>query len=108
MGGTCSQNRLEKAAARYLELERERRRLAMAGRFPASGNEDLDDGQGDLLCRARAEALTAAKAEFGEELFLRLLYQGVAPTARISYVPAEEDAERLLFVERGCPRRSVP
>lgn len=89
--------RLGKAAAPYLRSLR-----GMDG-------QQLQGEKNDLrLCSLRAQALEAAKIEFGEEAFLRLLYQAVAPTARPVYVLTVEPlgiqkhAEHLLFLERGC------
>lgn len=93
--------RLERAAAPYLRLRREHHERAMAAREqPDSPAEDK--AQQLLVCRARAEALAKAEAEFGEELFLRLLYEVVAPPMSFGYSPETNTADHLQFVEGGC------
>ncbi len=90
--------RLEKAAAPYLRLLRE----------SGPRRVDQENTKHDIrLCRLRARALEAAKAEFGEESFLRLLYEAVAPNARRVYILAGPDhrkhEEQLRHMEGGCP-----
>ncbi|HKI03168.1 MAG TPA: hypothetical protein VKK31_14420 [Thermoanaerobaculia bacterium] len=96
-------DRLEKAAAPYLRpLQEANRRDQLAGANTTKEEETI------RLCRLRAQALEAAKTEFGEEAFLRLLYEVVAPNARPVYVlegwPPDYHghAERLRFYEGGC------
>jgi hypothetical protein len=63
------------------------------------------DGEAVRLCRLRARALSAAKAEFGEEAFLRLLYEAVAPEVTLLAVgsgPSPEDAARSRYIAGGC------
>jgi hypothetical protein len=88
--------RLEKAAAPFLALRREAERLHISQ--PSSPAEAL------RWCRARAQAIAAAKAEFGEEPFLRLLYEAVAPnkTAFFFSPPAPDLARHLRYMEGGC------
>jgi hypothetical protein len=102
-------DRLDKVAAPYLRLLHDEER-----RSPLSGAEDSKAA--DLikkevslrLCRARAQALEAAKAEFGEEAFLRLLYEALAPIGRRIYVlepwppDYQRHAEELRLEEGGC------
>lgn len=89
--------RLEKATAPFLKLQRQDEGRAHSPFSPsATAHEEL------LWCRTRAAAITAAKAEFGEEAFLRLLYEGVAPSAIKAYVFDETTAEDLRFQEGGC------
>jgi hypothetical protein len=87
--------RLASAAAPFLKLRRERDRLA--AKLDGSRADDSE-----TWCRKRAEALAAAKAEFGEELFLRLLYEAVAPTGSISYVVSAGEPAMLRSAEWGC------
>jgi hypothetical protein len=100
--------RLENVASPFLELRRERfKRAMMKSTAPphpiVETRHGLEmDREGLLFCRTRAEALAAAKAEFGEEPFLRLLYEVVAPSMGSSYPVDKESLERLRFLERGC------
>jgi hypothetical protein len=69
--------RLEKAAAHFNELRREAHLRSLTERTgpPAKATEGFKmNSEGLRLCRTRAQALAAAKAEFGEEAFLRLLF----------------------------------
>lgn len=73
--------RLGRLASPYLELRRERDRLGIAHRQGAPGDQRLETTLSiENLCRARVEALIKAKREFGEESFMRLLYEAVAPS----------------------------
>lgn len=92
--------RLEKATAPFNELRREAR--LQPSRFGKSKLGFAMDPEDLLLCRVRAEAIDAAKAEFGEEAFLRLLYEAVAPEHAITGMLAPGLAEHLRFVEGGC------
>lgn len=94
--------RLERAAAPYLKLQAEHRRLAIARASTPSVKERPENDLSLPLCRARADAFAAAKAELGEESFLRLLYLGVTPSFSTSYSVEEGLAEKMLYVERGC------
>lgn len=96
--------RLGKVAAPYLELRRERDRLSLAPSRSAADEKRLAGSLApEVLCRVRAEALAAAKAELGEEPFLRLLYSAVAPSLGIgSSIDDGKAAAQLLHVERGC------
>lgn len=93
--------RLEKATAPFNDLMHEARR--QPSRFGKSrlgspmAPEDL------RWCHVRAQAIADAKAEFGEEAFLRLLYEAVAPEEAISGALAPPGlAERYRFMEGGC------
>lgn len=90
--------RLEKAAAPYLQL------LRKTG--PLKGDRVGYTKRDIRLCQLRSRALEAAKVEFGEESFLRLLYEAVAPNARPIYILDGPDyrkhAEQLRFMEEGC------
>jgi len=93
--------RLEKAAAPYLSARDERYRRAMAAL--AVSEEPENPADDDLAhCRALAQSLAAAKAEFGAEALLRLLYQEVAPTLSITYNFDDETIGRLRSLEGGC------
>jgi hypothetical protein len=93
--------RLEEAAAPYLTLLQKggRQRLPSRADIAAKGEEGRFH-----ICRARLQALEAAGAELGEEAFLRLLYEGVAPSYQeISlYSDYQEKAEDLRLQEGGC------
>jgi hypothetical protein len=102
-------SRLEKVVSPYLELRNERERKALAARARNSsrhGDSRDDDSAMDaddlLFCRSRAEALSAAKAEFGEESFLRLLYEAVAPSLSRTFFVNATLAEQQRFLEGGC------
>jgi hypothetical protein len=88
--------RLEKAAAPLLKLEAERAR-----RRAGPGDKD----EAIRLCRVRAQALAAAKSEFGEEAFLRLLYEAVAPGMAREIIGrglVVEDVDRMRYIAGGC------
>jgi hypothetical protein len=73
-------DRLERAAAPFLKLQRREEQLARNGLLPSRPAEGTKMSPEALhWCRERARAIAAAKAEFGEEPFLRLLYTGVHP-----------------------------
>lgn len=93
--------RLEKAAAPYLRVRDERYRRAMAA---LERSEEPENPEADDLahCRTLAQSLAAAKAEFGAEALLRLLYQEVAPTLSITYNVDHETLGRLRSLEGGC------
>ena len=93
--------RLEKAATPYLQVRNARYRRAMAA---MARSEESENPESDDLahCRSLAQALAAAKAEFGEEIFLRLLYREVAPTMAITYNLDEGTRDRLRSLEGGC------
>lgn len=92
--------RLEGAAAPYLTLLQKegRQRLPSRADIAAKGEERRFQ-----ICQARLQALEAARAEFGEA-FLRLLYEGVAPSIQeVSlYSDYQKKAEDLRFQEGGC------
>lgn len=93
--------RLEKVAAPYLRLRDERSLRALQALSQSKNHEDsVNDKR--ALCRARAEALTAAKAEFGEETFLRLLYEVRASTMSLTYSAGEGSIDHLRYIEGGC------
>lgn len=95
--------RLERAAAPYLELQRQEERRARAQPSPSRPvNSPKIDDAAIHLCRSRAQALAAAKTEFGEEPFLRLLYLGVTPGLSKGNIVKNGTADRLRFLEGGC------
>jgi hypothetical protein len=93
-------DRLGKTVEPYLRL------LTKQGprgqRITISEEEDL------RLCHLRVQALEATEAEFGEESFLRLLYEAVAPSLQRGsmFGPGPPDyqryEEKLRFEEGGC------
>jgi hypothetical protein len=97
-------DRLEKVAAPYMALQRSADRPGTV--------EQEEDGErkqeAKRRCRARAQALQAAEAEFGREAFLRLLYEAVAPDAFQVQILGPEPvdyqryAEDARFQEGGC------
>jgi hypothetical protein len=93
--------RLEVATSPFNGLMREARLRPPHPAKPKKGfvmdSEDLH------WCRVRAQAIANAKAEFGEEAFLRLLYEVIAPDQKVSGVyTASGLAERYRFMEGGC------
>jgi hypothetical protein len=99
--------RLEKVASPYLRLQAEEAARQLSGSKPHAGAEAKNQfkmSAGSLhLCRARAQALSDAKAEFGEEAFLRLLYEAVAPEVQFTYLSIDpEYDDQLRFIEGGC------
>lgn len=84
--------RLRRVAAPYIKLFQEDHRIAIA--------EKLETGPTppEVLCGARRDALDAALDEFGEEAFLRLLYEVVAPPLSTSMLMPEN----LRRWEGGC------
>ena len=96
-------DRLDQAAAPFLKLQRREEQLARNGSLPSRSADGTKMSSEALhWCRARAKAIAAAKAEFGEEPFLRLLYSGVTPGFSITYFFNLRDADRLRYVEGGC------
>lgn len=93
--------RLEKSASPYLKLRKEHYQIAMAARARSQSLEE-DEAAARLECHARADALVKAKAEFGEELFMRLLYEAVAPVYSIGYTAEAYEVDRLRSREGGC------
>jgi len=95
--------RLERIAEPLLAYARERHKLAM--KTLRAGAEVPEPEDIYLRCRLQADALAAAKVEFGEEAFFRLLYETVAPSLGISDSPdqdATELAKALRYQEKGC------
>jgi len=94
-------DRLEGVAAPYLTLLQKggRQRLPTKADIAAKGEERRFH-----ICRARLQALEAAEAEFGKEAFLRLLYEGVAPSVQETslYSDYQRKADELRFQEGGC------
>jgi hypothetical protein len=96
-------DRLDQAAAPFLKLQRRDEQLVRNGSLPSHSADGTKMSPEALhWCRARAKAIAAAKAEFGEEPFLRLLYSGVTSGFSITYFFNPGDADRLRYVEGGC------
>jgi len=93
--------RLEEAAAPFIELRRKAEPLRLIQSGETTDGFKMD-AEGLLWCRTRAQAITAAKAEFGEEAFLRLLYEAVAPNLNEAWIVVPGLAEHLRFLEGGC------
>jgi hypothetical protein len=93
--------RLEKVAASYLKLRDERNLRALEA---LARSETFEESEKDSLarCRALGKALADAKAEFGDEAFLRLLYEAKAPAMSLGYSSTEGLSDRLRFMEGGC------
>lgn len=96
--------RLEKAATSYLALQHERDRHAREKLLLPASDESTMSAEALHWCRVRAEALANAKADFGEEPLLRLLYLAVAPDHNRTYVVKDlaEHSRHLQYLEGGC------
>jgi hypothetical protein len=95
--------RLESAVSPYLKLRRTPYTL-FGGQATLGGKGLLGQPSRELsLCHLQSDALAAAKAGFGERAFLRLLYEAVAPTTRLSYTINSISRAQARFVEQGCP-----
>jgi hypothetical protein len=96
-------DRLGRVAAPYLKPLHEDNRRRLATRTNDIRGDDMKH-----FCRLRAQALAAAKVEFGEESFLRLLYEAVAPTFRPTYIlegwppDYQQHADLLRSLEGDC------
>lgn len=92
-------NVIDVASARYASLAE--RRFASTSTRPKvalSSAEEYDSSV--ALCRARADALAAARTHYGGDAFDRFLYTVIAPSMAIG--GAETDPSMLRFIERGC------
>ncbi|HYU31471.1 MAG TPA: hypothetical protein VEW48_04860 [Thermoanaerobaculia bacterium] len=87
-------NRLGRLASPFLELRREDRRLGMTEQRGAP----VSRPEPEVICALRADALAAARREFRDGPFLRLLYEAVAPGVS---VPAF-DEPTIRYWEGGC------
>jgi hypothetical protein len=82
------------------------RRIAQIERMQTASAQERRELQRDMeaqgrdLCRARSNALAAARRSFGEETFDRFLYTVVAPGLCISSDP--DTPEHVRFLEGGC------
>ena len=95
--------RLEAAVSPYLKLRRTPYTL-FGSQAPLGGRGLFGQPSRELsLCHLQAEALASAKAEFGERAFLRLLYEAVAPTTRLSYTINSLSRAQAKYIEEGCP-----
>jgi hypothetical protein len=96
-------DRLENIAAPYVTFQRPDRLRSVEQKGAGERKEEAQ-----RRCRARAQALRAAEAEFGREAFLRLLYEAVAPDAyQVQILGPEpvdyqQHAEEARFQEGGC------
>lgn len=94
--------RLAQAISPYLEIEeksdRMRSRLAAT---PTDEHAQILATAPDSLtvCRVKAEALAAARREFGHETFDRVLYGAIAPSMTVS---SRMNQAQLESIERGC------
>jgi hypothetical protein len=94
--------RIEKAAAAFLEGKREHYRLSIASPLHERVDRVVPDRIDMDSCRARAQAMAAVGSELGSEVFLRLLYEVVAPSLHMSYAYQQELSDHLRFLEGGC------
>jgi hypothetical protein len=92
--------RLEKVAAPLRKLEAEQKQPGDSPSTPV--NIYKMDAQSVRFCRVRAQVIAAAKKEFGEEAFLRLLYEALAPEVRLTYPIYPRMADHIRFMEEGC------
>lgn len=95
-------DRLEEASAPYLSFLQSESRQGL----PSSADIPAKEARSQFrTCQARIQALEEAKVEFGEEVFLRLLYEAVAPSVReASLYPSNHQrmVDELRFQEGGC------
>ncbi len=94
--------RLETAVGPYLALVRAERQGFETPRRLADSTAEADaEVASQLLCEARADALEAARQEFGGQTFDRFLYEAVAPGVGIGH-SADRGPWILEYVGRGC------
>jgi len=94
--------RLETAIGPYLALARAERQGLETPRGLADSTDDADaEVASQLLCEARADALEAARQEFGAQTFDRFLYEAVAPGVGIGH-SVDRGPWILEYVGRGC------
>lgn len=67
-----------------------------------SGQATEEDVAGARRCHLRAAAMEASRKELGEELFLRLLYEAVAPSVSFGYTSDKNLEAFLRYQEGGC------
>jgi hypothetical protein len=95
--------RLGKVAAPVLRLERQREELAKRNPSGVRVKKGAEMDDSDLvLCRARAEALAQAEAEFGKESLFRLLYQATITSTEVVYDLYGGMEEHQRYLEGGC------
>ncbi|HEX7151645.1 MAG TPA: hypothetical protein VF618_09175 [Thermoanaerobaculia bacterium] len=96
--------RLERLAGPFVEdLRRQEALLTQAKDLGAAGREEINRqiaAEYPLVCRHRAEALAAARAEFGP-LLDRFMYEHIA-RGQIIFATELTDGTRLSNEERGC------
>jgi hypothetical protein len=92
--------RLKRVTAAYLDYQQHRPPAKASPGVP----EFRIDPEGRRWCQLRAETLAAAKREFGEEPFLRLLYVAVTPGHARNYMIDDlgEHERYLRYLEGGC------
>jgi hypothetical protein len=102
--GSDLSTRLTKVTAALREWQLDLASKPRSLAYDPDAPEDVFNSEALTRCRLAAEALAAAKAEFGEEAFLRLLYLAVAPDHSVTYSirSLEEHSRRLRFMEGGC------
>ncbi|HEY0144176.1 MAG TPA: hypothetical protein VGF48_25035 [Thermoanaerobaculia bacterium] len=101
--------RLQKIVGSVIAAENERERLQLlknSGKASNPGAVQAEWSRANAsLCPLRAEALAAARAEFGREAFDRFLYEAVAPDVIIIGVvghTAETAVDTSQWIEAGC------
>jgi hypothetical protein len=72
---------------------------AIASDYVALKHSSPDSNEA-ALCRARHDALRAARNSFGS--FDALLYSVIAPARQVSVATDTDDAARLIAAEKGC------
>jgi hypothetical protein len=85
----------------WMEQKRVQQRLATAIGSELEWLKHENQRLENLGCSSRAQALAAARNEFGRETFDRFLYEGVAPDAIVIMTPGDA-SESLRWLEGGC------
>lgn len=101
---------LEQVVAGYTRVQSEQDQIAEEGARTSDVGKrrslrKKQESFGLVLCRARHEALEAARAHFGRETFDRILYDGVAASGLTSsavHTPGRDEAAGLRYVAGGC------
>lgn len=78
--------------------------LRYGGVQPSQGSSDAMNEAVDALCRARHDALEAARTLYGRERFDRMLFTAIAPTVRFASATshAEQNRQKLERTAAGC------
>lgn len=93
-------HRLRKSVAPLVEHD-----LGRYQRFQEATRSGQAMEQGEVgvrRCHLRAAAMESSRKELGEELFLRLLYEAVAPNVSFGYTSEENLQALLRYQEGGC------